>query len=105
MDPELSSQGGDRPELESANGSLLSVHHLGCLAGRQACKEPKRDGLSLVIGQCVEREPDFVELFPEQDLVLRVRTGSGSSNGGVKVRVFVPGPGEVDDGIPGQTSL
>ena len=39
LDPELTSQGGDGPELQSANGSLLLAHHDGRLAGGQAGKE------------------------------------------------------------------
>jgi hypothetical protein len=99
---ELPAEGGDGAELESADRSFLSAHHLGSLAGRKAGEEAQGDGFSLVVGQRRKRGVDSIEVLPDHRHVLGSRFAGAVEGHRIQVGVFVTCPSEIYDRIPGQ---
>ena len=102
IQPEVSPDRGDGPELEPADGPFLLAHHLGRLAGGEAGEEAKRDGVSLIVGQRRQGGTHLVQLLADHGDLVRPQVHPGVGVGGVQVRMFVAGPDMIDDGVTGQ---
>ncbi len=102
VDPELAPQRGDRPELQSADRSLLLAHHLGRLAGGEAGEEAEGDGVALVVGQGRQGDPDRFDLLAGHRQLVRSGLGAGPLGRLGEVGVLVARPDEIDDRVPCQ---